>query len=388
MKRLAFVLLAIALAGCGGDANTGSNGTGVRPPPTDQMAASGPINELGPMGVAGASLDDGGTVVLVDTIPSLPATDLRLGMFADAEGLVAPSTDTGFASSASAQSFVVGPLESAVDASRGTLRVLGVTARADPNTLLEGVDRLDRIALGDWVEIFGLRLPGSEGVLATRIVVRRPMVGQSVELLTTLSDPAASPPIPQAVPIDLSRALVATASPAGFQPVPPGITTLLPGTLVRVRGTYEGGSVHATLVMTGLAPVRAEGRLTYIEGIILEERGGNRFKVGDVEVEMTAAKPLVVGARVRLRGVMRAGVLRADQVTVFAAGEKIEYIVEGAITLFASRSDLIVRGERIDASQAVISGGDASMLAQGRRVRVKGVAGPGRIDAREVTILP
>ena len=383
MKRLAFVLLALALAGCGGDANTGSNGTGTRPPPTDQMVASGPINELGPIGVAGASLDDAGTLVLLDTTPSLPATDLRLGMFADADGLVAPSTNTGVASTASAQSFVVGPLES-VDPARGTLRVLGISARVDVNTLLDGIDRLDGIAIGDWVEVFGLKLPANEGILATRLIVRRPIAGQSVELLTTLSDPAASPPIPQPVQIDLSRALVGIASPAGFQPAPPGITTLSPGTLVRVRGTYEGGSVHATLVMTGFAPARPEGRLTYIEGIILEQRGTNRFKVGDLEVEMTAAKPLVVGARVRVRGVMQAGVLRADQVTVFAAGEKIEYVVEGPINLFTSRSDFTVRGERIDASQAVITGGDSSMLAQGRRVRVKGTAGPGRINATEV----
>ena len=86
----------------------------------------------------------------------------------------------------------------------------------------------------------------------------------------------------------------------------------------------------------------------------------------------------------RLRGRMRAGSLRVDQVTVIPSDAQIEYVVEGPIEAFASRSEFMVRGERIDASQARISNGDASLLAQGRRVRVRGVAGAGKIDAREV----
>jgi cold shock CspA family protein len=81
---------------------------------------------------------------------------------------------------------------------------------------------------------------------------------------------------------------------------------------------------------------------------------------------------------------MASGSVRADEVVEIAPGAVIEYTVEGPVSTFASISDFTVRGERIDASQAVISGGS---LAQGRRVRVKGVAGPGKLTATEVVIL-
>jgi Domain of unknown function (DUF5666) len=109
--------------------------------------------------------------------------------------------------------------------------------------------------------------------------------------------------------------------------------------------------------------------------------------VGDVAVDTTdVATPLAVGMRVRLRGRMQAGVLRVDQVAVVAADARIDYVFEGPISAYASIADFRVRGERVDASSAVILGGPASSLADGVRVRVKGVAGPGRVNATEVTI--
>ena len=96
---------------------------------------------------------------------------------------------------------------------------------------------------------------------------------------------------------------------------------------------------------------------------------------------------LTVGSRVRVRGVMTSGRLRAEQVTVVEPGTRIEYVVEGPIASYATIADFTVRGERIDASQAAIVDGNAASLAQGRRVRVKGFAGPGRISATEVTVL-
>jgi hypothetical protein len=391
MKKHTFLstLLALALAACGGDANTGSNGTGIRPPPTDQMAASGPLTALGPLGVAGTSLDDAGTTVLLNTTAARPAAELRLGMLTDAEGLVAPSTGTGFATTAVAQSLVLGPV-TAVDAARRSLRVMGLAARADVNTLLEGVDRLGEIVIGDWAEIHGLRLPANEGMLATRIVVHRAVTDRSVEVLGTVGEIGAASITAQGLRIDLTRAQIGIANPAGITVSPPGVNTLGAGTLVRVRGTYDpaSGVIAATLVTTGFAPARVEGRLTYVEGIVLEQSSGTRFKVGELEADVTgiAAAP-AVGARVRLRGRMQAEVLRVDQLAVVADGAQIEYTVEGPITTYVALNDFTVRGERIDASQARFVDGGTTDLGQGRRVRVEGVAGPGRITAREVTIL-
>jgi len=305
-------------------------------------------------------------------------------MFADADGKVAPSTGVGVASTAVAQSAFIGPV-AMIDPARRSFQVLGSTVRADQNTLLENFERVDQLAVGDRLEVFGLRLPGADGVLATRIIRRE--ASQAVELLGTISEVGMGSFTAQGVRI------VVVAGGTDFSPAPPGGTLqFAAGTLVRVLGTYDAatGVVTASLVVTGFAPVRSEAKRVYVEGFVLGQAAATRFQVGDVAVDTTdvAATPLAVGMRVRLRGRMQAGVLRVDQVAVAAPDARIDYVFEGPISAYASIADFYVRGERVDASSAVILGGPPSALAAGARARVKGVAGPGRVTATEVTILP
>jgi hypothetical protein len=374
----------LALLGCGGSANTGSDGTGVVPPSVEPTVASGPLTGLGPLGVAGAQLTDAGTRVQLNILPARPSSDLRLGMFADADGQVAPTTGEGVASTAVAQSVVIGPV-AAIDPARRSLLVLGSPARADQNTLLENFERLEQLAVGDVVEVFGLRLPGAEGVLATRVILREP--SQSVELLGNISELGIGSFTAQGLRIATTNAQFTNPGGSDFSPAPPPIGA---GSLVRVRGTYDAaaGVVTASLVVTGFAPARSEGKRVYVEGFVLAQGAATRFQVGDVAVDTTdvAATPLAVGMRVRLRGRMQAGVLRVDQVAVVAADARIEYVFEGPVSAYASIADFRVRGERVDASSAVVIGGPAAALVDGVRVRVKGVAGPGRVTANEVTI--
>jgi hypothetical protein len=381
---LACASLALALAGCGGSANTGSDGTGGTPPNPEPTVASGPLTGLGPLGVAGAQFNDVGTQVQLNLLSSRPSTDLRLGMFADTDGRVAPSTGEGVASTAVAQSVVIGPV-AIIDPARRSLQVLGSPVRVDQNTLIEDFERLDQLAVGDLVEVFGMRLPGAEGLLATRVILRGRSQAGPVELLGTISEVGNGSFTAQGVRI----AVVAGGT--DFSPAPPGGSAqFAAGTLVRVRGTYDAAAavVNASLVVAGLAPVRSEGKLVYVEGFVLAQGAATRFQVGDVAVDTTdvAATPLAVGMRVRLRGRMQAGVLRVDQVAVVAADARIDYVFEGPISAYASIADFRVRGERVDASSAVIVGGPPSSLANGARARVKGVAGPGRVVATEVTI--
>jgi hypothetical protein len=384
MKKALLLLAALGLAGCGGSANTGSDGTGVAPPP-DPAVASGPVTSLGPLGVAGARFADAGTQVQLNTAYARPSTDLRLGMFADADGRIAPATGEGVATTAVAQSVVIGPA-AAIDPARRSLLVLGSPVRLDQNTLLENFERLEQLAVGDLLEVFGLRLPGADGLLATRVILRGPSLDQPVELLGTISEVGVGSFTAQGVRI----AVVAGGT--DFSPAPPGGSAqFAAGTLVRVRGTYDAAAavVTASLVVTGFTPVRPEGKLVYVEGFVLAQAAATRFQVGDVAVDTTdvAATPLAVGMRVRLRGRMQAGLLRVDQVAVVAADARIEYVFEGVISAYRSIADFRVRGERVDASSAVILGGAASSLADGARARVKGVAGPGTVTATEVTLL-
>src|SRR5262245_48252555 len=84
MKKLTCLMPAIALARCGGQANTGSTGTGGTPPLVVPTVASGPLTSLGPLGVAGVQLTDTATQVQLNTASARTSSDLRLGMFADA----------------------------------------------------------------------------------------------------------------------------------------------------------------------------------------------------------------------------------------------------------------------------------------------------------------
>lgn len=384
MKKLICVLAAVVLAGCGGQSNTGSTGTGTPAPVVVPTVASGPITSLGPLGVAGVQLTDEGTQVQLNTANARPSSDLRLGMLADADGQVTPSTGEGVASTAVAQSVVIGPV-AAIDSARRSLQVLASPVRADQNTLLENFERFDQLSVGDRVEVFGLRLPGAEGVLATRVILREP--SPAIELLGTISAIDMGSFTAQGVRIVTSNAQFTNPRGTDFSPAPPPIGV---GSLVRVRGAFDAASrvVTASLVVAGLEPVRSEGKLAYVDGFVLAQGAATRFQVGDVAVDTTdVATPLAVGMRVRLRGRMQAGVLRVDQVALVAADARIDYVLEGPISGFVSTADFRVRGERVDASSAVILGGPPSALAEGARARVKGVAGPGRVSATEVTIL-
>jgi hypothetical protein len=49
---------------------------------------------------------------------------------------------------------------------------------------------------------------------------------------------------------------------------------------------------------------------------------------------------------------------------------------------------LRVRGEPVDLTTAVIRGGNASDIANGRRLSIVGTAGPGSLRVSEATLLP
>jgi hypothetical protein len=386
---LAALLIAL-LAGCGAETKTGSTGTGIAPPPTQVAATvSGPINTLGPLGVAGANMSDAGTQVLLNTEARLMATELRLGMFTDAIARVFRETNAGEAQAAVAQSRVLGPV-TAVDAARGEVRILGIAARVDPNTLLDGLTGLGDVAIGSNVEAFGLELPGGQGILATRLIARTASADANVEILAIAGQIGAASLVAQGVPINLANVQIGVANPGSVQFSPPPPVTLVPGTPIRVIGKYDPvtGVVNATSIATGFAPARQDGTLAYVEGFVDELTSATRYKVGGVAVNADGATtPVTVGDRVVVRGNMQSGVLGANQVRVIAPGTRIEFTVEGAVTGYTSLSSFNVRGERIDASQATFAGGAASTLAEGRRVRVKGVAGPGRLTATEVTLI-
>ena len=378
------------LAACGAETKTGSNGTGRAPDAPDPTVASGPLNGLGPLEVGGASLQESGTSVLINTSIRSGTADLRLGMTANANGAASLTTGAGVATGAVAQSLVQAPVTN-VDAATQSVTLLSLNFRTDQNTLFEGVESLAQIVVGDDVEAFGLSRPGVQTFQATRIVVRRPATGR-IELLGTLDSLVGTGAQVQGVAVNLTNAQVSVTSPTGVA-IAGGVTSLAEGTLARVSGTLNPatGTVTATSIIASLAPARAEGDSVFVEGFVREVTSTGRYRIADVEVD-TAAVPLffgsvTVGTRLKVRGKMRGGLLRAELADLLQPAANTEYSLEGPVTEYTTLSSFVVRGERIDAAQAAFGNGSASNLANGRTVRVKGRASNGKLLAREVVIL-
>ena len=383
-----------ALAGCGVETRTGSNGTGISPPP-EPAVASGPLTALGPLGLAGASLDDKTTQVLLNTSAGRSASDLRLGMTANANGAAA-GDGSGTAYGAVVQSFVRGPA-TGVDAGANRLTVLTMKVRVDQNTLLQGVNSVGDVVTGDEVEVFGMPLPGNQGQLATRIIVRRPPTSTNVEVLGLISEVGTASLVVQGIVVNFANAQIGTTAPGGLVFSPPADPNLLaPGVLIRVIGLYDPATriLTAATVAARLSPSRPEGNLVFIEGFVRELTGamdGRHFNLPDIEVDASpvssAAGNIAAGTRVRVRGRMRSEILTADAIDIIDQAAQTGFVVDGEVTALTSLAAFEVRGERIDATQALFSGGNFSNLANGRRVRVKGIAGPGKLVASEVVFV-
>lgn len=382
-------LALLLLTACGVETKTGSNGTGRTPDAPDPTVASGPLNGLGPLEVGGASLQESGTSVLLNTTLRSGTADLRLGMTANANGTASIASGTGVASGAVAQSIVQAPA-SLVDAGAQNLTLLGLNFQTDQNTLFEGVESLAQVVVGDEVEAFGIARPGSRLYQATRIIVRRPATGR-VELLGTLESLTGGAAQVQGVSVNLANAQVNVTSPTGVTAA--GISTLSSGALARVSGTLNPvtGTLTATSVISSLTPARAEGDAVFLEGIVREVPANGRVRIADLEVDTSAVTlfpgSVTVGTRFKVRGHMRGGVMRAEAAEVINPASNIEYSLEGQVSDYSTLSSFIVRGERIDASQAVFGNGSASNLGAGRTVRVKGRSANGKLLAREVVFL-
>lgn len=381
--------VAMLLSGCGAETKTGSNGTGRAPDSPDPTVASGPLNGLGPLELGGASLQESGTSVVINANFSSGSADLRLGMTANANGTASIASATGIANGAVAQSIVRAPV-TMVDAGTRTLVLLGLNFSTDQNTLFEGVESLAQIVVGDEVEAFGLTRPGSRLFQATRIIVHRPATGR-VELLGMLESLTANVAQVQGVSISLTNAQVSVTSPTGVATA--GFSALATGSLARISGTLnpQTGALNATSVISSLAPARAEGDVVFLEGIVRETPAAGRFRIGDLDVDAGGVTlftgSVTVGTRLKVRGKMRSGVMLAEQAEIIQPAATIEYSLEGPISDYSTLSSFVVRGERIDASQAAFRNGSASNLGAGRTVRIKGGAANGKLLAREVVFL-
>lgn len=390
MKLASIAVLIALLSSCGGgggDTKTGFGGTGDPTPPADPLIASGPLTAVGVAGIGATGLDDRTAAIFINTQGAQSFNALKLGMAAEVTGTI-PATSTsatpGTATSINVQSAVVGTV-SGVDTANQRLTLVSQTVQTDPNTIFEGVGLLANINIGTRVEVYGVPQPDGRSVFATRVIALPGVAGTPVELLGVATNVTAFQFSLQGVSVS-TAGVTSVTTPTGSVP---GTTSIVENTRVRVLGNYSAGTnnIAATQIVAGIPIVRNDNSIVVLDGIVQSVGANNRFRLNDTDVETTAANAALatVGARVQVKGRRTAGVLSATDFRRIAAGERIQYVVQGDVANFVSTANFTVRGESINASTAAFIGGTAANLANGRTVRIKAQAIGGHLEAIEVS---
>ncbi len=377
-RRAALGALAAAgLAACGGGGDgIDSGGTGGAPP--QQSFTSGSIAGFGSIIVNGVRFDDASAVVVDDEGTPRSRADLALGMVVDIEaGAIAADAaqgrPTGVARRIEFGSEIRGPVQS-VDAAGAALTVLGQAVRVDADTVLDGLpDGLAGLRPGQLVEVYAFFDESAGSYTATRIERHAAMAAYKLRGPVAGLDAGARRFTIGGLRI--SYAGVAAA----------GLPALADGTVVRISlRTDPQGSVWLALDARPRERRLDEGVEATLEGFVRRFAGAGDFTLNGVAVDAGGPvrfrrgerSQLVEGARVRVEGEIRGGVLVAQRIDVRPRdGGGADFELEGRIAVHdpaAGTFELQGITVAVDARTRFVRG-RASDLAAGRRVEVRGV---------------
>jgi hypothetical protein len=347
-RRSWLALTASALAGCGGGGGLallpGTGGTGI--------FAQGAIAGFGSVIVNGTRFDDTGAAVHIDGIAATPL-DLRLGMVAGVQGQRDAATALAFAKDIDVWSIAQGPV---TQVQSGQFLVAGMTIQTGTATVFDGIASASALAPGQAVTVWGLQA-GADGShwVATRVAV-----------------------LPTAVSKLVSSGLVTSQRTMnGFALRGTVAASLLPGQLVRAKGTFADGGLQVDEFKVLALPLESGTQHEIeVEGVVTQVLSATRFMLGNVEVDSSGAPapatPIAAGQRIEVYGVLQGQVLKASSL-MFETEESLdEADIEGTIEQFTSLANFVVRGQRCDASGALITRGRAADLRVGVRVKMNG----------------
>ncbi len=391
--RLLLALLgaALGLAACGGDqqlasGGVGEGGTGI---------VIGTTTGFGSVIVDGVAWDDRQARIEVEADPSAPArlADLKLGQRVELE-----YGEPDIARRIRIEAETIGPIET-IDPIVGQLTVAGQSIRvntdplAGPITLFEGVADLAGLASGEIVEIHGApRFQASAGrsvVLASRIERHSALPAGLIRVAGRLQDYD-----PATRRFRLGDLTVA----AGAALIVPANRTLANGQSIVVWGAAPlgaGPTLDARFIR--IRERASPDRDAQIAGAVSRYDAANaRFEIGDIAVDARAAtvepasEALADGKYVVARGRFGGdGVLLASKIKIRRPGaDDIEIELKGTITDFVGATDFRVRGVRIDASAARLTGCPATGLAADLYVEIEGDLQGGRVVASRVNCQP
>jgi Domain of unknown function (DUF5666) len=381
---LSCCLCAMALvAACGG---VGTDGTG----PARNSVNVGVVTGIAARTVTvnGVAYDRTDAIVTDGFGQTIKAEALRLGMWIEVSGVVDEAGGTKVAQSIQLRPAARGAVTAVdgggLDGQGFTVTVLGSTAHYDKaTTVIDGVDAASQIVLGDVIEVHGPLGADTGTVEASRIERLSAGVQKPVELRGRVSHLDAT-----ARTLTIGRQSVRYDSAA--------LTlrqALANGQIVRVSAAAPptNGTPWIVERMASDQPLPDNLDFVYIEGVTTDWVTGPRFKVEDVPVDANDANGAGTvtgsGQRVAVIGALESGTLIAKSVVRSRPGEPLMFVLRAQVTDYKSIADFRVRGVTIDARSAVMEGGVAADLRQGRSVRVTGSLSGRKLIATKVQLL-
>jgi len=350
LGRRSFLSLAVAgLTGCGGGLDAGFQ-TALRPGTGGTgLFVQGSISGFGSVIVNGIRFDDTAAAVKLDGLPAI-AQDLRLGMVVDLQGSRGADLTLGVANVIEVWSIAQGVVSQVQGAQ---FQVAGMLVQADAATVFDGIGSIAALANGMRVAVWGLQA----GADASRWTATR------VALVS-------------ATPVVSTGIVTAAHTLNGFSLAGQNAASLVTGQLVRVQGVSSGSNLTVdSFRVLGLQNYQGECEM---EGLVTAFLPGGRFMLGYIEVDASSASlapalgRLALGQRVEVEGLWVGNVLKANELEVKSGQELDEADIEARIEQFTSIANFVVRGQRCNASAAVISKGVAADLKVGVKVKLRG----------------
>jgi outer membrane biosynthesis protein TonB len=377
-RRLVLPSLTLAAAAvitaCGGGGSDSTSSPAVAPSGVAQAAiVEGPVTGFGSVVVNGVRFDESNAVIVDDDGQQRSRAELRIGSMVRVEGLADDSAGTGSATKVVLMPSLLGTIE-AVDASAGTMVVLGQTVKVDGGTTFDGTTGLAALVAGEVVRIHGLL--AADGTFAATLIERLSGPATYFELrgIVRSVDTTARRMTVGSLTIDYSSASI---KPTGATPAV-GDVVRIESDAAPVAGVLAARKIK---IRSPKAEYAATNGYVEIKGILdAAPDASGKTTVSGVPVVLAGAKlegngNLVAGQRVEVKGVEVDGVIQASRVEF--EGSRAGKVggsneLYGVIDGFMPPARFTVNGVTVDASQASFSNGAINNLADGRYVEVKG----------------
>lgn len=343
----------------------------------------GVIEDFGSIVVNGVHYDESRANIIVNGEPNQPRSALKLGMVVSVEADLDYTLGTGVASRVTTHRAMLGQIER-INTATGEIRVLAQRIATDFVTRFDGTTGLAQLSEGDWVAVHGLNDPARNLFAATL-----------VERLAPAS------PLPSEIRGVAGNVRNGRFRIGSLDVVAPD-AQVTKDDFVAVKGVFDASAgllVASDVVVTRELEIH-EDTETEIEGYVADLRSRTEFSIAGVVVDARAAEfsggtanDLKPGVRIKVEGTVTAGVLVAEEITFPAttvtSGEdshrSASIELEGAITAYRGLDDFIVKGKRIDATNANVTNKTDLSPCVGMKVHVKGIrAADGSVTATSI----